>query len=339
MSKIRLGGIKAFENRAYLTSLCRPEEDAVADICARLAADRININLLTHIADNGLSESITVACTESSEAFSSYVSWKVCHGTCRVGELLTDISMISVFPHDRKLDVIGSLINIVGGYGIRSHGFASSPSSITILAPSSDFQSVIDGLFDAFEFPGYQSPLDWHAAYHGQEGLLKEIVCSYQEQIIKVYDYTHQIDLDLWTLSLPLDRLCDLGAVFLELGTLQCRMPFLVSRSSPDGENMWFAFCLAVEDRDRVAQVIGQRLADFGRHCESPVSVFFVHGPHFGDRFGIINALVGALRSAGIPILSMSCAVSSISVVVPGDDSNRTMEALKSSFQVPAGKY
>jgi aspartokinase len=338
MSKIRLGGIKAFENRAYLTSLCRPEEDAVADICARLAADRININLLTHIADNGLCESITAACTESSEAFSSYVAWKVCHGACSVGKLLTDISMISVFPHDQKLDVIGSLIKIVGGYGIRSHGFASSPSSITILAPSSDFQSVIEGLFDAFEFPTYKSPLDWHAAYHGQEGLLKEIVCSYQEQIIKVYDYTHQIDLDLWTISLPLNRLCDLGAAFLELDALQCRMPFLVSRSSPDGENMCFAFCLAGENRDKVTQVIEQRLPDFDRHRDGPVSVFFVHGPHFGDRFGIINALVGALRRAGIPVLSMSCAVSSMSFVVPGNDSNHTIEALKSSFQVPAGK-
>ena len=59
MSKVRLGGIKAFEKRAYLTSLCPSGDDALGDICSRLAAERINLSFLTHIADTGKNESLT----------------------------------------------------------------------------------------------------------------------------------------------------------------------------------------------------------------------------------------------------------------------------------------
>jgi hypothetical protein len=178
MSKVRLGGIKAFARRAYLTSLCRSGDDALGDICSRLSAERININLLTHIADTGMQRSITAASTENAEGFSSYIQWKDSHGQCSVGKLLTDVSAVSIFPHDQKLDVIGSLISTLAGNGIRPYGLASSPSAMTMLIPSSEFEGIICGLFDTFEFPAYSSPLDWHAAYRGQEDLLNEIISA-----------------------------------------------------------------------------------------------------------------------------------------------------------------
>jgi len=338
MSKVRLGGIKAFEKRAYLTSLCRSGEDALGDICSRLASDRINLSLLTHIADKGTRESITAACTENVDGFSSYVHWKASRGECDVGRLLTDVSIISVFPHDQKLNVTGLLMDSVAGHGIRPYGFASSPSAIAILVSSSDFEATIYGLFDVFEFPTYSSPLDWHAAYRGQEDLLKEIICSYQEEMIKVYNVTHHTDLDFLNTSLPLNRLGDLGAALLELDALSLRIPFLVSKSSPDGQSMYFAFCLAAAYRDQVKDALDRNLRGFDFHWHGPVSVFFLHGPHFGDRYGIANALVTSLRHAGIAPLALSCAVSSVSVVIEGNDTNQTIAALKKSFQIPAIK-
>ena len=101
------------------------------------------MSLLTHIADTGTQEAITAASTENAEGFSSYIHWKAGHGQCSVGKLLTDVSAISIFPHDQKLGVIGSLISALAGNGITPYGFASSPSAMTMLVSSSDFEGII----------------------------------------------------------------------------------------------------------------------------------------------------------------------------------------------------
>ena len=276
------------------------------------------------------------ACTQSADGFSGYFHWKTSHDDCNIGKILTDICTISVFPHDQKPGITGSLMSALAKNGIRPYGFASSPSAMTVLVNYLDYEGAIYGLFDIFEFSTYSSPLDWHAAYRGQEELLHEIVCSYQEEIIKVYNITHQSDLDLLTIRLPLKCLGNFGAALLELNSLRLKMPFLVSKSSLDGESIHFAFCFAALYHDEVGQCLDRHLLNVELSHIGPVSVFFLHGPHFGDRYGIANALVKALREAGIPTLAMSCAVSSMSVVVYAEDENRTIEALNSSFLVPS---
>ncbi len=336
MARIRLGGIKAFEKRAYLTSSCRSGGDVLRDICTRLAAERINLSLLTHIADNGVHWSITAACTGDADGFSSYIHWKESHGECSVGKLLRDVSMISVFPYHQRIDVIGCLLGAVAGKGIRLHGLASSPSAVTALVSAADFEPSVYSLFEVFEFPTYSSPLDWHAAYRGQEELLNEIICSYEEELIKVYDVTHHDELDLWNITLPFPRLADFGRLLCALHQADRRMPFLVSKTSPEETGLCFAFCVASVHRAQVTQLFEREMPD--RDClpSGPVSVFFLHGPHFGDRYGIASTLVKGLDNARIIPLAVSCAVSSMSVVVHDRDARRIMEALQSSFLIPA---
>lgn len=335
MARIRLGGIKAFERQAYLTSTCRSGGDVLRDICSRLAAERINLSLLTHVAGNGGRWSITAAGTGDADGFSSYIHWKESHGECTVGKLRRDVSMISVFPYHQRLDVIGSLLSTVAGKGIRLYGLASSPSAVTVLVSADDFKSAVDGLFDVFEFPTYSSPLDWHAAYRDQEELLSEIICSYEEALIKVYDVTSHNELDLWKITLPFSRLEDFGELLLALHHSEMRMPFLVSKTLPEETGLCFAFCVATGGRVRVKELLERRMPD--RECclSGPVSVFFLHGPHFGDRYGIASTLVTCLDNAKIVPLAVSCAVSSMSVVVDDRDSQRIMGALRSSFLIP----
>jgi aspartokinase len=334
MSRVRLGGIKAFEKRAYLTSFCRSGEEVLGDICTRLAADKINLSLLTHIADNGTRESITAACTASAEGFSSYALWKASHGQCSIGKLLDDISIISIFPHEKKLNVTGLLLNVLAENRIRPYGFASSPSAMAALVSSSDFEPTIYALFDVFEFPTYSSPLDWHAAYRGQEGLLDEIVCSYQEEIIKIYDLAYQSDLDLWTATVPFEGLGEFSKVLLDLHELQFKMPFLVSKSSSEFNRLYFAFCLPAAYHEEAMRAFDRNSPQADLFCHHSVSVIFLHGPHFGDRYGIANALVKTMWRAGVFPLAMSCAVSSLSVVIEGSELNKTLAALNSGFKI-----
>jgi len=102
MSKVRLGGIKAFENgrislrraeagrrpeRNLYTPCCRPHKPESAD---------------PH-CDNGVRRSITAVCTGDADGFSSYIHWKESHGECNVGKLLRDVSMLPFFPIIRNL--------------------------------------------------------------------------------------------------------------------------------------------------------------------------------------------------------------------------------------------
>ncbi len=67
-----------------------------------------------------------------------------------------------------------------------------------------------------------------------------------------------------------------------------------------------------------------------------PAALFSLVGPHFGDRHGITHTLVNAMRTAAIAPLGMSCAIHSISVVVPEADLDRTLQALNGPFDIPA---
>jgi len=112
------------------------------------------------------------------------------------------------------------------------------------------------------------------------------------------------------------------------------RMPFLISKASPDGADLCFAFCTAAACRQEVRRLFEQAMPALEVFARGPVSVFFLHGPHFGDRHGIASTLVRSLDIAGIIPLAVSCAVSSMSVVVQGQDSTQITEALHSSFLI-----
>ncbi|MGO9530538.1 MAG: ACT domain-containing protein [Syntrophobacteraceae bacterium] len=337
MSTIRLGGVKVFENRAYLCSSCR-SGDALDSICSVLAGDRINLGLLTHIANAVPGESITAACAKSDGSFSGYIFGKAGQGECKTAEIEKDVSRISIFPHDQRPEVAASLLAVLDANAIKPYGFASSPSAITVVVSSPDFNIAMERLFDAFAFSAWGSYSQWQAACRMDEQQHSEVRCSYNEQIIAVYGITRQTGLDLYNVSLPTEYIGRFGSFLSILGELDLKLPFLVSNSAPGEKSIHFSFALRSDQRQRAGQAFDNHLPGREYSCRGPVSALFVHGPHFGDRYGIANAFVKALRNAGIPILALSCAVSSISAVIGGDDPGKAVDALYSRFQTPVGQ-
>jgi aspartokinase len=334
MSKIRLGGIKIFEGRAHLSSSSRSGATVMADACARLADNRINLTLLTHVADNGQGDAVTALCTESVDAYSSYFLMKIDGGQGQAVKLIGDVNVLSIFPHDQKPEVGGALLATLARAGVRPCGMASSPAAMSFLVGAADTKGAIDSLFDPFVFPAYQSPVDWHAAYQGREQLLKEVICSYQEQVIKVYNIAQQTELQLWSGVLGWSRLGDLGAALQALGEMGIKLPFLVAQTGPD-ERLLLAFCLGGDEKQQAGAILAKHLSANELTHRPMVSAVFLHGPHFGDRYGITHALVAALGDAAITPLAISCAVSSLSVVVQTSDLESTLQALKSRFVIP----
>ena len=333
--KIRLGGIKILEGRSHLISSLQGGEGVLTDICARLAASRINLATLTHVADNGKRDCVTAVSMESTEGFSSYFLLKLDQSRGAAVRLQSDVTILSIFPHDQKPQVTGSLLYFLGKEGIRPQGLASSPSAMTVLISAMDMEKVIDGLFEAFDFSAYRSPFDWHAAYRGKEQVFKEIICSYEEQVIKIYGIACQPDLDFWHVPLPFSQLSHLGEALLSLHEQGVRLPFLVGQSGPE-MSLLIGFCLAGEHRETALQALSHYLPAASLFRDDSVTMVSLHGPHFGDRYGIVHALTASLQQAEVQALAVSCAVSSISAVIRSSDLERALQAVEKVFEVPS---
>ena len=67
----------------------------------------------------------------------------------------------------------------------------------------------------------------------------------------------------------------------------------------------------------------------------TPVAGIFLHGPHFGDRYGIAHTLVEALEKAHISLLALSCTISSISVIIRQHELAAAQVVLGQAFAAP----
>ncbi len=67
----------------------------------------------------------------------------------------------------------------------------------------------------------------------------------------------------------------------------------------------------------------------------SPVAGVFLHGPHFGDRYGVADTFLRALGRARVSLLALSCTVSSISGVLKQQDLAAAMQILGDTFEMP----
>jgi aspartokinase len=335
MRKFRLGGIKILEGRSHLTSSRPAGEQVLPAICSHLAAHQINLPLVTHLVFDQDGGSITSLCTESADTFSSYFLLKLSYGQGSVVKLESAINILSIFPHDQRPAVTGTLLALLLKENTRPHGFASSPSALSVLVSGADTRKVIDGLFDVFEFPAFQSPAEWYTAYERRERLLREVECSYQEKVIKVYNIAHQPNLELWRLSLPWSRLADFGTALTAMDRMGIRMPFLIAQHGQE-ENLSCGLAFADTHREQARQILALYLPELDLRRRHPVTAFFITGPHFGDRHGITNTMVQTLQNASVSPLAMGCTVSSISLIVRVEDEETSRQVLAASFQVPS---
>ena len=203
MARIKLGGMSISGGHSQLRVTCTNAGNALSDVCSSLGANRINITLLTHLAEDGRETCSTAPCLESSNGFLGCFLLKRGQGAIETVTMQADLCILSVFPHDRRPGVTGALLELLARLEVFPLGVASSPSSISVLIPYPSVEKVVFGLFETFEFPPTKSPADWSPESRGQEGLLREIRCSYEERVIKVCNFSRQSELDFWSVSLP----------------------------------------------------------------------------------------------------------------------------------------
>jgi aspartokinase len=336
MDRIKLGGLKILDGRAYVAASFRDAADLLGARCLSLiVTEKINLSLLTQLVHERKQEQLISFCTETTAGHQSLSLLKSLNVDQFSMAMSSDTAILSVFPHEKKPEVAGALFEVFYHNKIHLEGVASSPSAISVVFGSGYQKKAIESVFEPFEFPSYGSPFAWHAAYSGRNQVFREVIASYEEKIIKTYGFVTQTELELWFITVPCHELSKLGAALRRLAAAGAKMPFVAAQMQ-EHDRLLFAFAFADVEERRVAAVFNEYLSNEANRHDEPTAMFHLHGPHFGDRFGIAHRMVEAIEQAGLTILAMSCTVASISGIVRQQKLPEVLEVLETIFEIPA---
>ena len=337
VTKLRVGGLKVIEAGACLGLSSRRGEFRLGpQVTEPLSQNKINITFLTHVAGDRTSLGITRA-----EGETTLARLKNLAGDEDVFRLQPHTVIMAVYPHDKRPEVIGAFIRSLARSKSIIYGLASSPSAITGIVEARREVKVATQLFEDFQFSSFASVEEFFAAQEVPEEYHRKVVATYQEKRIKVYWIVPQPDLDLWALNIPsTDILEKIADVLTQFGDLGLTIPFLIAVPRLRAEELLFAFSTGRRSGDEdqgplIRSLLNERLPGLRPMRLIPVAGIFLHGPHFGDRYGILDALVAALEKVHVTILALSCTISSISVIIRQHELAAALLVLGQVFEAP----
>jgi hypothetical protein len=336
--RIRIGGLKVLEGGACVESSSPLEDNRLGPtVCAPLAQHRINLTFLTHVAGDR-----EVACTESRVGEAALTLLQAQADPQASLALQPGTSILAVYPHDKRPAVIGTFIKSLARARVVIHGLASSPSAISAVLSTKRIKPAVEQLFEHFHFPGFASSQEFFSAQPPPQEYVEKVVATYQEKITKVYWIIPQSDLDLWGMSIATaDILAGFATALMEMGSLGLAIPFLVALPGLEGREFILSFSTArrqpggPDHGGEVRRILKNHLPDPRPMRLTPVAGIFLHGPHFGDRYGIAHTLVSALEKAHIKLLALSCTISSISLIIRQQELAAAQVILGNTFAAP----
>jgi hypothetical protein len=336
--RIRIGGLKVLEEGACVESSSPHEDNRLGpSVCAPLAHHRINLSFLAHVAGDR-----EVLCTGSDVGEAAYTLLQSHADPQTSLALQPGTSILAVYPHDKRPEVIGTFIRSLARSRVVIHGLASSPSAISVALSARRIKPAVEQLFEHFAFPGFASPQEFFSAQAPPKEYLEKVVATYQEKVIKVYWIIPQPDLDLWGMSIATsDILAGFATALMEMGSLGLIIPFLVALPGLGGKEFILSFSTArrqagePDQGSEVRRILKSHLPDLRPMRLTPVAGIFLHGPHFGDRYGIAHTLVSALEKAHISLLALSCTISSISLIIRQQELAAAQVILGNTFAAP----
>jgi aspartokinase len=186
-----------------------------------------------------------------------------------------------------------------------------------------------------FQFSAYRTPEDWRLAQEGKEQLYKEVVASYQEKRPKVYGLECYERQEL--IRLKIERGCygELAHPLKNYAEAGCHVTFLATGPGKERGEEVILLCLPRHEHHSHLKTLREEWPSVRSHGVSPVTVFSMTGPHFGDRYGIISELLETLSGNGIALLGLSCTVASVTGIIPSGQLDSAVKAIRKCFDVP----
>jgi hypothetical protein len=166
-----------------------------------------------------------------------------------------------------------------------------------------------------------------------------ETIAVYWESIVRIYGFTVTPGLALLNFRVDADAWNTPGAA----AVIEASEPIRFEAAAGQclgGTGHVRSILTAIDQVTPLRSFIEKR---FGKSAvedlvvTAPVDVISFQGPHFGDRFGIVNNTFQAVDKAGVPVLGSGFSSSTVYLVFPGGTANRVQRRLAEVFTVPEG--
>jgi len=307
-----------------------------ADVCAPLAREKINLTFFTHLAGDR-----QVICTAKKMGEAAFTLIKTHADPRSALRLQRSTTVMALYPHDKRPEILGTFILSLTRARVVLHGLANSPAAIAVVLSSRRVKAVVQQLFEHFHFPAFASPQEFFDAQPPPAELVQQVVATYQEKVIKVYCIVPQSDLDLWGAPISSAAILEEFAhALIDLGDLGLKIPFIMASPGLGGKDFFLSFSTSREPSQgdqgsEVRRILARRLPEVKPLRLTPVAGIFLHGPHFGDRYGVASTFLQALDRARVSLLALSCTVSSISAVLRQQELGAAMQVLAETFETP----
>ncbi len=164
-----------------------------------------------------------------------------------------------------------------------------------------------------------------------------ETIAVYREEQVKVYGITEKADLALAILLFPATSMALWGRRIISLEQSLKRFE-LVTCHAGNSNTVELHILFDLENAGILRSTINTLIKEEKNTAftlKQPVDVLFLFGPHFQDRYGIVDIAFNALRKNDIDILVSGCAGTSMYFVTSENEGRKGFKILADTFLIP----
>jgi len=328
-------------------------------LCRILAANQINIAYLA-AASRDEAETALLCVDERDRSASEHHMSRRADLQATVNISKEAVGLISLYPHKAGLAVLGVALQALTAHGITVHGLSSSIAAFTFVVDYETVSGAANCLAEALSLSVDQITTSnqtnirrcslasdgrtvtqfIHAGNGSSAGAL-ETAAVYWEPKVRTYGFNLKENLMLVRVKLPIDRLPAWNRTMAEGQGRAVQFQLVWAQGHPCPTHVRF-FLLCEDDHWRKLAGFWDGFVEKNDDSKTGpgrlVDGISFQGPHFGDRYGIMDFTYDALSNAQIPVLGVSCSTASIYLVLPPGYGRRTKRALTEAFEIPMGK-
>ncbi|RLB94281.1 MAG: hypothetical protein DRH26_01650 [Deltaproteobacteria bacterium] len=314
MKQIKINGIRLNKNYIQVTQDDIDGQNH-SPFYQTMESNRINMVFMTL---NTMDESSFISGTIASKNFRRFAHQD------GYGEKHWNVSIISIYPHNYNLRLLGYLLSLLGRHKLSFRHMACSNAMLTFVIEQENCDGFLEMLSAGFDLPESHVPFEQGENDELTQFLKKkypETRATYIEEKIKTYGIALVTDLNLGSYIFSFDH----------LAKIRQEIP-----SMEDKENKFFYTAAYMNPQKKICFFIltGKSLG-IAAHKTCTAELLSFHGPHFGDRHSIISRALNCLSQKFIPVLRADCTGASIGIILPEGRGKEARQALMDVFEIP----
>ncbi len=163
-----------------------------------------------------------------------------------------------------------------------------------------------------------------------------ETIAVYWESKVKVYGITHVTGLSMVRLLFPVSNTEQLGEALMPLEDSVQRFE-LVTQDYIDPTVTQLTLFYDQEKNEKAETSLRKRVNKMQATITSASSLelVYLHGPHFQERFGIVDIVFSALKNGDIKIIAAGCAGTTVYIAVAEKMALPATRILRETFIIP----